>query len=174
MSSRDEEVLGMLAQSAGTEARPVTPKTPPANGRSKRMSSDAIEETCEPDASQPPQPPAEHYPDIPSQVDTGLTPPAKRWLDLGVAGLMVGVLWPVLGLAALLIKLESPGPVMIKQKRVGLNGTTFYFYKFRSMHDRKKPDDLSERLPTGDLKKRLLSPRGRPLNATAVTPFVCP
>jgi Sugar transferases involved in lipopolysaccharide synthesis len=166
--SRDEEMFRLLAASAGAEARPATPKAPAGNGRRKKMPSDTTEAVSEPAAGQPPEPPAEYYPDIPSQVETGPTPPAKRWLDLGVAGLMIGVLWPVFGLAALLIKLESSGPVMIKQKRVGLNGKTFYFYKFRSMHDRKKADDLSERLPTGDLKKRLLSPRGRPRNATAI------
>ncbi len=166
--SRDDEMFRLLAASAGAEARPAPAKAPPGNGRRKKASSDVTEETSEPAANQAPEPPAEHYPDIPPQVETGPTPPTKRWLDLGVAGLMIGVLWPVFGLAALLIKLESPGPVMIKQKRVGLDGRTFYFYKFRSMHDRKKPEDLAERLPTGDLKKRLLSPRGRPLNATAV------
>ncbi len=166
--SRDDEVFRMLAASAGAEARPAPPKAPTGNGRRKKTPSGATEEAREPAASRPPEPPAEHYPDIPSQVETGPTPPAKRWLDLGVAGLMIGVLWPIFGLAALLIKLESPGPVMIKQKRVGLDGKTFYFYKFRSMHDRKKADDLHERMPTGDLKKRLLSPRGRPRNATAI------
>ncbi len=166
--SRDDEVLRMLAASAGAEARPAPPKAPAGNGRRKKVPSAETEESPAPAASRPPEPPAEHYPDIPSQVETGPTPPAKRWLDMGVAGLMIGVLWPVFGLAALLIKLESPGPVMIKQKRVGLDGKTFYFYKFRSMHDRKKTDDLHERMPTGDLKKRLLSPRGRPRNATAI------
>jgi lipopolysaccharide/colanic/teichoic acid biosynthesis glycosyltransferase len=168
MSSRDEEVFRLLAASAGAEARRAPPKASPGNGRGKKAPSDATDETRARADSQPPEPPAKRYPDIPSQVETGSTPPAKRWLDLGVAGLMIGVLWPVFGLAALLIKLESTGPVMIKQKRVGLDGKTFYFYKFRSMHDRKRADDLPERLPTGDLKKRLLSPRGRPLNATAV------
>ena len=41
-------------------------------------------------------------------------------MDVGIAGLMIGVLWPVFALAALLIKLESPGPVLIKQDRIGL------------------------------------------------------
>jgi lipopolysaccharide/colanic/teichoic acid biosynthesis glycosyltransferase len=165
--TRDDEAFRMLAAAPGAEARPAPPKKPPGNGRGRGISSDATEEMRAP-GIQPPEPPTQQYPDIPSQVETGPTPLAKRWLDMGVAGLMVGVLWPVFGLAALLIKLESPGPVMIKQKRVGLDGKTFYFYKYRSMHDRKKADDLPERLPTGDLKKRLLSPRGRPLNATAV------
>jgi lipopolysaccharide/colanic/teichoic acid biosynthesis glycosyltransferase len=36
------------------------------------------------------------------------------------------------------------------------------------MVHRKKQDDIHERLPTGDLTKRLLSPKGRPRNATAI------
>jgi lipopolysaccharide/colanic/teichoic acid biosynthesis glycosyltransferase len=166
MSSRDDEVFRLLAASAGAEASHATPKT--GNGRRKKPAESADELPDEPAATPPPEPEVDHYPDIPSHVVTGPTPDAKRWLDAGIAGLMIGVLWPVFALAALLIKLESPGPVMIKQKRVGLDGRPFFFYKFRSMHDRRNPDDLSERMPTGDLKKRLLSPRGRPRNATAV------
>src|SRR5258708_1406507 len=113
----------MLAASAGAEARPVPAKAPPDNGCRKKTSFDATEEAREqPFSSRRPEPTAEHYPGIPSHVVTGPTPAGKRWLDLGVAGLMIGVLWPVFGLAALLIKLESPGPVMIKQKRVGMDG----------------------------------------------------
>src|SRR4029079_18018366 len=100
------------------------------------------------------------YPDIPRNVVPGETPGVKRWLDVGIAGLAIGVLWPVFALSAVLIKLESPGPVLIKQKRVGLNGKQFYFYKFRSMVERRKQDrDIADRLPHGDLRKRLLSPR---------------
>jgi lipopolysaccharide/colanic/teichoic acid biosynthesis glycosyltransferase len=82
--------------------------------------------------------------------------------------MLIGVLWPLWALAAVLIKLDSPGPVFVRQERVGLNGKVFRFLKFRTMHDRKKHDDILERLPLGDLTRRLLSPRGRPRNATAV------
>ena len=115
-----------------------------------------------------PQPMTSQYPDIPTSVETGPTSPLKRWLDVSVAGLMIGILSPVFALAAIVIKLESPGPVLIRQKRVGLGGRPFYFFKFRTMVHRKKHDDLHERIPTGDLTKRLLSPRGRPRNATAI------
>ena len=52
---------------------------------------------------------------------------------------------------AALIKLDSPGPVLVKQERVGLNGAEFRFLKFRTMHHRKKKHDMRERLPIGDL-----------------------
>ncbi|MCH7953462.1 MAG: sugar transferase [Chloroflexi bacterium] len=111
--------------------------------------------------------PAGRYPGI-GQVETGETSPLKRLLDITVGGLMIGILWPVFALAALLIKMESPGPVLIKQDRVGLNGGVFRFLKFRTMHHNRRGSDLAERLPTGDLMRRLLSPKGRPRHATAI------
>ena len=59
---------------------------------------------------------------------------AKRAMD--VIGSMVGLVLtsPVLGLVALAVKLESPGPVLFRQQRLGLGGRPFTLYKFRSMH----------------------------------------
>lgn len=108
------------------------------------------------------------YPDIPPEVQAGPTPAAKRIVDIAVGGLAIGILWPVYALAAVLIKMDSAGPVLIKQERVGLNGRVFRFLKFRTMHHNTRHSDLLERLPLGDLTRRLLSPRGRPRNATAV------
>jgi exopolysaccharide biosynthesis polyprenyl glycosylphosphotransferase len=57
----------------------------------------------------------------------------KRLLDIAVsAGLLVFAA-PVIFIAAILIKLTSPGSVLFKQKRVGLNGRSFTLYKFRTM-----------------------------------------
>jgi len=44
------------------------------------------------------------------------------------------VLLPLLPLVGILIKLTSRGPVLYRQKRVGMNGTVFTLYKFRSMY----------------------------------------
>jgi exopolysaccharide biosynthesis polyprenyl glycosylphosphotransferase len=57
----------------------------------------------------------------------------KRWLDLSVGGLLsIGAL-PVLAVAALAIKLTSPGPILFAQERYGLNKRRFKMYKLRTM-----------------------------------------
>ncbi|MCI2956083.1 sugar transferase [Agromyces atrinae] len=58
---------------------------------------------------------------------------AKRALDLlGAAGIIV-VLSPLLLMVTLLVKLGSRGPILFRQERVGINGSTFEMLKFRSM-----------------------------------------
>lgn len=58
---------------------------------------------------------------------------AKRLFDLALASVFLFFLWPFMLLTALAVKLESPGPFLYHQLRVGLNGKTFRIYKFRSM-----------------------------------------
>jgi len=50
-----------------------------------------------------------------------------------LAAVALALLAPFMILVALLIRLTSPGPVIFKQVRCGLNGRRFTFYKFRSM-----------------------------------------
>ncbi|MCY1648419.1 exopolysaccharide biosynthesis polyprenyl glycosylphosphotransferase [Caulobacter sp. SL161] len=59
--------------------------------------------------------------------------PLKRAMDILVAGGALLFFAPLLALVALLIKLESPGPVLFRQSRGGLNGKSFTILKFRSM-----------------------------------------
>jgi lipopolysaccharide/colanic/teichoic acid biosynthesis glycosyltransferase len=72
----------------------------------------------------------------------------KRWIDVILAGLLLVLLFPLLLLIAILIKLDSRGPVIFRHKRVGAKRMrcgehtvwvwvlrTFDFYKFRSMFD---------------------------------------
>jgi lipopolysaccharide/colanic/teichoic acid biosynthesis glycosyltransferase len=53
-----------------------------------------------------------------------------------VMGSIVGILLfsPVMVLAAVAVKLNSPGPAVFKQSRLGMKGIRFPFYKFRSMY----------------------------------------
>ena len=57
----------------------------------------------------------------------------KRLIDLVLSGCAIVVLSPVFLLLVLAIKLDSPGPVVFKQKRVGLHKTHFNILKFRTM-----------------------------------------
>lgn len=57
----------------------------------------------------------------------------KRVIDIGLALLVLFAFWPFLLLISIFIKLDSPGPVLYKQQRVGHRGKEFTLYKFRSM-----------------------------------------
>jgi lipopolysaccharide/colanic/teichoic acid biosynthesis glycosyltransferase len=56
-----------------------------------------------------------------------------RALDLIVAALVLALLSPLIAVAALLIKLESRGPVLYRQRRVGRGGEPFDLWKLRTM-----------------------------------------
>lgn len=57
----------------------------------------------------------------------------KRTIDFIIAGVALIVLSPFLLITAILIKLDSKGPVIFKQERLGKNGVPFKIWKFRSM-----------------------------------------
>lgn len=57
----------------------------------------------------------------------------KRALDLALVLVALPFAALIIGVTALAIRLDSPGPILFAQKRVGLNGRIFTVYKFRSM-----------------------------------------
>ena len=59
---------------------------------------------------------------------------AKRSLDLVASLLGLVLVSPILALVAIAVKLESRGPVLFRQERLGLGGRLFTVYKFRSMY----------------------------------------
>jgi len=63
-------------------------------------------------------------------VSAGLV---KRLFDIVAAGLGLLLLWPVLLAAAVWVKLDSPGPALFRQTRVGRLGVPFTIHKFRTM-----------------------------------------
>ncbi|MCL6520217.1 MAG: sugar transferase [Armatimonadetes bacterium] len=72
----------------------------------------------------------------PLEIQSPLSPLGqiiKRCLDVVISLMMLIILAPLMLLVALAIKLESEGPIIYKQTRVGKNGREFTFYKFRSM-----------------------------------------
>jgi lipopolysaccharide/colanic/teichoic acid biosynthesis glycosyltransferase len=76
----------------------------------------------------------------------------KTIVDFLIAILVLIVLAPVLVIAALLIKLDSPGPVLFRQKRIGYHGLPFHCFKFRTMVEGKSSvgaeDDVLEAAKT--------------------------
>ena len=80
----------------------------------------------------------EPRPSQPLFVDEGRDPDrfelfVKRLIDVGVAGVALVTLTPVLLVVAAAIAVTSPGPVIFRQTRLGKGGRPFVFYKFRSM-----------------------------------------
>jgi lipopolysaccharide/colanic/teichoic acid biosynthesis glycosyltransferase len=57
----------------------------------------------------------------------------KRGIDIVLALVALVLLWPALLLVAVVIRLDSPGPALFVQKRVGKDGRPFNIYKFRTM-----------------------------------------
>jgi len=85
----------------------------------------------------------------------------RRVFDIAVATAALVVFGPLMGLIALLIKLESPGPVLFRQQRVGKDEKPFEILKFRTM---KVAEAGEERVETsvGDIDSFVFRPKGEP------------
>lgn len=59
--------------------------------------------------------------------------PIKRTIDVLLSGIGILVLSPILLILCIAIKLDSPGPILFTQKRVGIHKSHFQIYKFRTM-----------------------------------------
>lgn len=78
---------------------------------------------------------------------------AHRTLSVGLAALGLVLTAPLMALIALLIKLDSKGPVLFIQERVGLTGRIFPLLKFRTMHS--TPSEQPESVWSRDLSSRI-------------------
>ena len=78
--------------------------------------------------------------------------PLKRAVDVLGAAMLLAFALPMMTIVAVLIRLDSKGPVLIRQRRIGRHGAPFYMWKFRSMHN-----DVSRyaRSPVSDNDPRL-------------------
>lgn len=92
---------------------------------------------------------------------------AKRAIDVVLSAAALVLLFPLMLAIALLVKLTSPGPVIFRQVRCGLNGRNFVFYKFRSMVE--NAEELKEKLlhlnQRGTVFKLPNDPRVTPVGA---------
>jgi exopolysaccharide biosynthesis polyprenyl glycosylphosphotransferase len=106
---------------------------------------------------------------LPLQIDVaGQTPSrlrafAKRAIDLVVAVSSLLLLAPLMVAAAAIIRLESPGPCLFRQQRLGLNGKPFRILKFRTMYVLEDGDDVRQAEPN-DAR---VTPVGRLLRASS-------
>lgn len=86
----------------------------------------------------------------------------KRIMDIcgALVGLVISI--PFIAIVAIPLKIESPGPLFFKQKRVGLNGRYFYIYKLRSMYmdaEERKKELMSKNEMEGLMFKMTDDPR---------------
>ncbi|PIB94241.1 exopolysaccharide biosynthesis protein [Caulobacter sp. FWC2] len=92
------------------------------------------------------------------------TDPYKRAFDIVSSGLLLLLFAPLLLLAALLIKLESPGPALFRQMRGGLGGAKFQILKLRTMRCREDGPELIQAQRGDDRVTRI----GRLLRASSI------
>lgn len=89
-------------------------------------------------------------------------PASKRLFDLIASALALIVLSPVMGLTALLVRIQLGGPILFRQQRPGYKGRPFHIFKFRTMIDRFAPD--GSLLPDSERLTRF----GRVLRSTSL------
>jgi exopolysaccharide biosynthesis polyprenyl glycosylphosphotransferase len=89
---------------------------------------------------------------------------AKRSFDVVASGLALLLLAPVFAGIALAIRLDSPGPVFFRQRRVGLNGRSFHMLKFRSMYQ-----DAEQRLEALKAQNEMSGPVFKMKNDPRIT-----
>ncbi|MBR5653712.1 MAG: undecaprenyl-phosphate glucose phosphotransferase [Prevotella sp.] len=84
----------------------------------------------------------------------------KRAFDIVFSLVVCLILLPFIPIIALIIKMQSPGPIFFVQKRTGMNGQEFDCYKFRSMHVNKDADiqqatlDDPRKFPFGNFMRK--------------------
>lgn len=89
----------------------------------------------------------------------------KRLWDIVLSGCGIVLLWPVYLLLAVIIKLDDPGPVLFRQKRVGIHKTHFEILKFRTMKS-NTPKDVPTHLL--DNPQQYITRVGRVLRKTSL------
>lgn len=75
---------------------------------------------------------------------------AKRLVDILGSLLAIIIFSPIMAAAAIGVKLTSPGPVIFKQERIGLGGTPFMMFKFRTMKVQTDADEKKGWTTKGD------------------------
>ncbi|WML36773.1 undecaprenyl-phosphate glucose phosphotransferase [Clostridium sp. OS1-26] len=86
-------------------------------------------------------------------LDSVLNKAIKRAFDIICSSLSIIIFSPVMLLCTVIIKITSPGPIIFKQERVGLNKKNFNMYKFRSMHIQRDEEEKVQWTTVDDPRK---------------------
>ncbi len=106
--------------------------------------------------------------------------PTKRLLDIAISLTLIGAFLPIWVVIPILIRLDSAGPIIYRQRRVGKRGREFWIYKFRSMvldADEilfKKDKKLLRKFKDGDWKLEgdpRVTPLGRIMRSITIDEF---
>jgi len=90
--------------------------------------------------------------DVTGNPKSGRHTAVKRLMDIVISATALVLGAPILGLIALLIRLDSPGPALFKQPRHGFNNRVFNVYKFRSMRNDKADLKAEQQTVVGDAR----------------------
>lgn len=107
--------------------------------------------------------PAIDHPSVPESLAYRVS---RRLFDLFFGSLILLLVAPVVPLLVAMVRLDSPGPVLYRQARVGQGGRRFMFYKFRSMYagsDRRLEELTARNEQSGPVFKMRDDPRITPV-----------
>src|SRR6185295_12568116 len=91
--------------------------------------------------------------DLPGTKQTGWRLIVKKAVDRSIAAVLLAATAPILGIAAVVVRVFMGGPVLFRQTRVGRHERTFEIIKLRTMSDARGPD--GELLPDDQRLNRL-------------------
>jgi len=84
-------------------------------------------------------------------LENKMYPKIKRKIDVLLSIIMLLILWPLFLIISLLIKFDSSGPILFKQKRVGIHKTHFEILKFRTMKSETPNEMPTHQLTNAEL-----------------------
>lgn len=106
--------------------------------------------------------------DFTGKPKSGRQAAMKRFVDISISAAVLVLIAPILALVALAIKLDSPGPVLFKQKRHGFNNREFEVYKFRSLRVEAEDKQAAQQVLKGDNR---VTGVGRFIRKTSIDEF---
>lgn len=89
-------------------------------------------------------------------LDSLINKAIKRIFDIVFSLISIILFSPIIVIVSLSIKITSPGPIIFKQERIGLNKKPFNMYKFRSMHVQKENEEKVKWTTSNDSRKTKL------------------